>query len=143
MSELKMWRLKHLPTGMYFKPSKHMNKCNLSEKGKVYTSKPTIKWCGGAYHHPDDTPEKRWKHHPNRPVVESEWKAERVGQEGLGILKVRKGKGAVHKIRSICSPCGEYRFACGGAMSWSMKTTDEPITCKRCLAQKDIGEETT
>ena len=75
---MELWRLKHIPTGLYFKPSKHRNKSNLSKKGKVYTSKPTIKWCGGAYHHPDDMPKHSIGRCPTRKVIESEWEAERV-----------------------------------------------------------------
>jgi hypothetical protein len=75
-SQMICWRLKHIPTGLYFKPSKHRSKSNLSVKGKVYTVKPTIKWAGRQYHHPDDVP----KHGdcPTRPVIETEWIAEKV-----------------------------------------------------------------
>ena len=75
---MELWRLKHIPTGLYFKPSKHRSKSNLSKKGKVYTSKPTIKWCGRVYHHPDDMPRHSIGHCPTRKVIESEWEAEKV-----------------------------------------------------------------
>jgi len=73
------WRLKHIPTGLYFKPSKHRSKSNLSKKGKVYTTRPTIKWSGRKYYHPDDVP----KHGdcPTRDVIDSEWEVEKVGDE--------------------------------------------------------------
>ena len=39
-ANLILYKLRHKPTGLYFKPSKHMNKCNLSPKGTVYTQRP-------------------------------------------------------------------------------------------------------
>lgn len=38
------YRIKHKPTGLYFKPSR--GESNLSSKGKIYTSLPSIKWVG-------------------------------------------------------------------------------------------------
>lgn len=38
------YRIKHKPTGLYFKPSKGGS--NLSAKGKIYTSLPSLKWAG-------------------------------------------------------------------------------------------------
>lgn len=64
-------------------------------------------------------------------------------EEGLGILKAATDSGVVHKIRHISSPCGEYRLACGGSMSWDRKTTDKAVNCKKCLSAEDIDEETT
>jgi len=78
MNDLTLWRLKHIPTGLYFKPSKHRSKSNLHKKGKIYSMKPTCKWMGGYYHHPDDAPEKVYKKFPVRKVIESEWVAEKV-----------------------------------------------------------------
>jgi len=41
---IKCYRIKHKPTGLYFKPSKGGS--NLSTKGKIYPSKPSLKWAG-------------------------------------------------------------------------------------------------
>lgn len=38
------YRIKHKPTGLYFKPSKGGS--SLSAKGKIYTSLPSLKWAG-------------------------------------------------------------------------------------------------
>lgn len=38
------YRIKHKPTGLYFKPSR--GESNLSSKGKIYTSLPSLKWTG-------------------------------------------------------------------------------------------------
>ena len=75
---MKLWRLKHIPTGLYFKPSKHRSKSNLSPKGKVYTIKPTCKWMGRHYHHPDDVPCHSIGKIPVRKVINSEWIAEEI-----------------------------------------------------------------
>lgn len=37
-NQIKPYRLKHLPTGLYYQPHRHRGS-NLSEKGKVYLSK--------------------------------------------------------------------------------------------------------
>jgi len=39
---MKAYRLKHLPTGLYFKPNTaHRGKNNLSKTGKLYSKKPS------------------------------------------------------------------------------------------------------
>lgn len=60
---MKVYRLKHLPTGLYYRPSRDVKvkgadgvstwvKSNLSKDGKVYTSKPSLSWVeGGFYNH--------------------------------------------------------------------------------------------
>jgi hypothetical protein len=41
---MKLYKLKHLPTGLYFTPSKGSG--NLSVKGKVYVNiVPRLEWC--------------------------------------------------------------------------------------------------
>ena len=55
---MKVYRIKHIPTGMFFVPSRHITstwkkyckggsfcrvKSNLSKPGKLYTRRPTIK----------------------------------------------------------------------------------------------------
>lgn len=62
------WRIRHIPTGLYFKPSVYRSKTNLSERGKVYTRKPGIGILGKVYHHPVS----RYKYE-TRAVVLSEW----------------------------------------------------------------------
>lgn len=63
---MKTYRLKHLPSGLYFCPSRDMKvflhkddaptketvyvKSNLSAKGKIYPKKPTVKWLGDVYY---------------------------------------------------------------------------------------------
>lgn len=39
---MKLYRLKHKPTGLYFRPAN--GRSNLSEKGKIYTMKPSKMW---------------------------------------------------------------------------------------------------
>ena len=39
---MKIYKLKHTPTGLYYIPSKGNG--NLSTKGKIYSSKPKIEW---------------------------------------------------------------------------------------------------
>ena len=57
-----VYRFKHIPTGMYYRPSSEVKitiggkslyvKTNLSKKGKFYTSKPSLKWIDhGIYNH--------------------------------------------------------------------------------------------
>lgn len=60
---MKVYRIKHLPTGLYFKPSSEVwvkvggdhsvhVKTNLSKKGKVYTQLPSESWfTNGIYNH--------------------------------------------------------------------------------------------
>lgn len=50
---MKCYRLRHKPTGLFFKPSKYGSRSNLSEQGKLYVhGKPSIKSVGREYHHP-------------------------------------------------------------------------------------------
>ena len=39
---MKIYKLKHIPTGLYYIPSRGNG--NLSIKGKIYSSKPKIEW---------------------------------------------------------------------------------------------------
>jgi hypothetical protein len=39
-----MYRLKHIPSGQYFKPSRYGSRSNLSTKGKIYHTKPSLNW---------------------------------------------------------------------------------------------------
>ncbi len=41
---MKLYKMKHLPTGLYYTPSK--GRGNLSKKGKIYVGiKPRYEWC--------------------------------------------------------------------------------------------------
>lgn len=39
---MRLYKVLHIPSELYWKPSTHANKRNLSPKGKVYQSKPSI-----------------------------------------------------------------------------------------------------
>lgn len=48
---MKVYRIKHIPTGLYFCPARKIKneagwyaKSNLSKKGKIYHNKPSLKW---------------------------------------------------------------------------------------------------
>ena len=52
-----IYRLKHLPSGKYFTPSRYLTngegdyvKDNLSKKGKVYTRKPSMNFIGFRFY---------------------------------------------------------------------------------------------
>lgn len=58
---MKVYRMKHVPTGLYFRPAGYIRckvkneyaqyyKTNLSKKGKVYPKMPTFAWIGRAYY---------------------------------------------------------------------------------------------
>jgi len=53
---MKFYKIRHNPTGMFYKPSRYASKANMSKKGKVYNNKPTgtLKILRGGYYHPDD-----------------------------------------------------------------------------------------
>jgi hypothetical protein len=42
---MKVYKLRHNPTGLFYQPSKGNG--NLSKKGKIYSSKPKINWALG------------------------------------------------------------------------------------------------
>lgn len=56
------YRLKHIPSGLYYRPSSEIQikvggkscyvKSNLSKKGKIYPTKPSLSWIDhGFYNH--------------------------------------------------------------------------------------------
>ena len=51
LTEMKLYKILHKPSGLFYKPCRHDNKRNLSRKGKVYQTKPNIEsfltFCGG------------------------------------------------------------------------------------------------
>ncbi len=72
---MKIYRLKHKPTGLYFKPSRHGSKSNLSKNGKVYNQIPSFSYVKNGYHHPlkKKWPEKNYelrKYHPDDWEIE-------------------------------------------------------------------------
>ena len=44
--EMKVYKILHIPTGLYFKPSNGGN--NLSKKGKIYPIKPSLSWISSS-----------------------------------------------------------------------------------------------
>lgn len=81
---MKFYKIKHKPTGLFFKPSRYGSKSNLSKKGKVYNRRPTLRYLGEVYYHPYDGPRPDWSDQSRlatarrqgyepRPVVENEW----------------------------------------------------------------------
>lgn len=108
---MKCYRFKHVPTEMYFRPSRHevqikrpldpgekypryaYVKTNLSKKGKVYSSMPSWSWLGGRYYNHlvakklfcttelKNLPQ--WQKSVSMPVLRSEWIIEEVTDEKL------------------------------------------------------------
>lgn len=75
------YKLLHKPTGLFFRPSKYLDKRNLAVKGKVYHSKPSIKWLGGIYHHPLDLEHLDRRKWEIREVIESDWEVKKYEVE--------------------------------------------------------------
>lgn len=57
---MKVYKIKHKPTGLYYCPYRYVKvpgqygsvKTNLSKNGKVYATKPSLKWIGSlVYDH--------------------------------------------------------------------------------------------
>jgi hypothetical protein len=46
---IKVYRIVHLSTGLFYKPSVYRSKSNFSKKGKIYTKKPDLKWVSSKY----------------------------------------------------------------------------------------------
>jgi hypothetical protein len=62
---MRFYKLLHLPSGMFFKPSKHNAPENLSKNGKMYKNRPSL---GETYNHPHT----RYSS-IKTPVVRSQW----------------------------------------------------------------------
>lgn len=97
-----LYRILHVPTGMYFCPSREVRvklpdgnvyqqagcyvKSNLSKTGKVYVQKPSLKYVGSNYYTHLITSVKQLNCHGVNacmlPVLESEWQIEQVTQTG-------------------------------------------------------------
>lgn len=72
------YKLKHIPTGLFFKPSKHRSKWNLSKDGKTYNKKPSAKMCGveKSYNHPITEKSARvryWENFQIRRCTPDDW----------------------------------------------------------------------
>lgn len=87
---MKVFKILHKPTGLYFKPSNGTS--NLSKKGKIYSSNPSLSWIGTTItikfypngklnemqrkiveHFHLEIPENRWKVHQYVQVPKSDW----------------------------------------------------------------------
>ena len=90
---MKVYRIKHVPTGMYFCPSRKIsgkaNKdwkiisvcyaSNLSNKGKLYTKKPSFGYvASGYYSHLDVYPYSSYADPILHPYVAGEWVIEEI-----------------------------------------------------------------
>ena len=85
-----MFRLKHVPTGLYFCPSREMKvegwyiKSNLSKSGKIYAKRPSFKYVGNMfYSHLSYEMTKRFSVTPMPeniplPFIDSEWVIEDI-----------------------------------------------------------------
>ncbi len=94
-----VYRIKHIPTGMYFCPSREVKvkltddspyheksgryiKSNLSKTGKSYLKKPTIKQIGGHYYTHLITSTKQLSNgignYAMLPVLPEEWMIEEI-----------------------------------------------------------------
>lgn len=96
----KLYRLKHVPTGMYFCPSREIKvkipdgndyqksgvyvKSNLSVKGKIYQSRPTLMWVKPCYYTHLITSVQQLNSHGGCmiPYAEGHWIVEEVNLEG-------------------------------------------------------------
>jgi hypothetical protein len=63
------YKIRHRPTGMFYKPTTYNNPSNLSKRGKVYHKRPTLKHLGDKYKYPGEAGcDWGW-----RRVIEDEW----------------------------------------------------------------------
>jgi len=79
---MKVYRIRHIPSGLYYCPARHVKvpnqeygwiKSNLSKTGKLYPRKPSLKHIGRLYYnHLLATGEKGEKS-PTAPFREEEW----------------------------------------------------------------------
>ena len=89
MDKLKLFRIKHIPTGMYYCPNRHIQirhngekkyvKSNLSKKGKIYQKKPSLSWIGHVYYN-HLTGSMNGFDEPISHFNEEEWEIEEVGE---------------------------------------------------------------
>jgi hypothetical protein len=70
------YKLRHVPTGLFFKPSKHCAKANLSKAGKTYNRPPSLAscLCHREYRHPLPKRKDSYREQfEERRVVPTEW----------------------------------------------------------------------
>lgn len=66
------FKIRHKPSGLFYRPSKYDAKTNLSKVGKTYSRKPTIAGLQGVYNHP--LPKEDWRErYELRKVISEEW----------------------------------------------------------------------
>jgi len=80
---MKLYKLRHKPSGLFFCPSRHPYKVNLSKTGKVYHCRPTAALrymeVNGFYHHPNGN---RGWNYDVKPFIEEEWEIIELQVEG-------------------------------------------------------------
>jgi len=72
---MKIYKVLHIPTGLYFKPSTYQSKSNLSKTGKVYHRKPNMQlWLGFAGGSSYNHPKKDYPHYTKTYCKLEDWK---------------------------------------------------------------------
>lgn len=64
---MNFYKLKHLPTELYFKPSRYPYKENLSKIGKSYSRKPSLGPIGATF----------WHNYEHLEIKKEEWVIEK------------------------------------------------------------------
>lgn len=73
---MKFYKIRHIPTGLFYQPTKgHFSweKTNLSENGKVYTKKPSLKHINQGYNVIHKIKEYPYKRSEFKRFDSSEW----------------------------------------------------------------------
>ena len=83
---MKAYKIKHIPSGLYFCPSRKIRlpngvhkgkyvKSNLSKKGKIYIAMPSLKWVETIYSHLIDFDVMSdWEIYRNKNLIKTEEK---------------------------------------------------------------------
>lgn len=89
--EIVVYKLRHIPTDLYFTPSRHPHNNNLSTTGKVYNRKPSLNMLGRVVYHTTTIPrgDKLQRIRREIAVVPKEW--ELVTYRGKAIAAVSFG----------------------------------------------------
>ena len=93
-----VWRIKHIPTGFYFMPSRSVRpqfadgvpmnqrhtmtvKSNLGKSGKTYLRRPSLRYVGNSFYSHFIEPGDRVTVHRDKvvPFSEADWTVEAVG----------------------------------------------------------------
>lgn len=75
-----LYKIRHKPSGLFFKPSRYGSKSNLSKNGKVYHRRPSLQHIGDIYHHPAELPKYPY-YYETRRFVASEWEVVELNVE--------------------------------------------------------------